>query len=280
MTVVTKQDIMNTLTRLGIQKGDVVVFHSSLKSMGRVEGGAQTVIDAFLEQVGPDGTVSVPTLLGESYAVAFDIWDRDTTPSEVGYITEVFRTMPGTLRSDNPTHSLAARGRLAHELTCEHDGYGPRPGMFGQWAFSHSSPWQKLYDYNGKIVWVGTSTLTGTHRHLAEYVAAEKVIEKHPEALEALMTYNDPRGENAFFPMLKWCTRDSVFERLFRDRGQLLSAPCGDAVFQAIDVRTFVDTELELMLKDPLTYTDVTDPEWVQWMLDVDDYSMTTWPKE
>ena len=174
MTTVTKQDIKNALTRLGITSGDMVVFHSSLKSMGHVEGGAQTVIDAFLEQVGEDGTVCVPTLLSQSYSIAYEIWDRDTTPSEVGHITEVFRTMPGTLRSNNPTHSLAARGKYANELTCEHDGYGPRPGPFGEYAFSHSSPWQKLYNYGGKIVWVGASTLTGTHRHLAEYVAAEK----------------------------------------------------------------------------------------------------------
>ncbi|MBQ3135653.1 MAG: AAC(3) family N-acetyltransferase [Oscillospiraceae bacterium] len=279
MAVVTKQDIKNTLTQLGIKEGDTVVFHSSLKSMGTVEGGARTVIDAFLEQVGPEGTVSVPTLLGESYSIAFDIWERDTTPSEVGYITEVFRTMPGTLRSDNPTHSLAARGKLAHALTCEHDGYGPRPGAFGPWAFSHSSPWQKLYDYDGKIVWVGTSTLTGTHRHLAEYVAAEKVVEKHPEALAVLTAYNDPR-QHTFFPSLKWRLKDSICECLFRDRGQLLSAPCGSATFQTIDVRTFVDTLLELILNEPTVYTDVTDPEWIQWLLDVDDCSMTVWPKE
>ena len=278
MAVVTKQDIKNTLTQLGIQEGDVVVFHSSLKSMGTVEGGAQTVIDAFIEQVGPEGTVSVPTLLSENYSRAYEIWDRDTTPSEVGYITEVFRTMPGTLRSDNPTHSLAARGKLAHELTCEHDGYGQRIGPFADHAFDHSSPWQKLYNYNGKIVWVGASTLTGTLRHLAEYVAAEKVLEKHPEAAQVLARYGGPEG--AFFPSLRWKSKDSIFECLFRDRGQLLSAPCGDALFQTIDIRTFVDTELEMMFTDPVTYTEVDHPEWIQWMLDVDDHKMTTWPKK
>lgn len=278
MAVVTKQDIKNTLTQLGIREGDAVVFHSSLKSMGTVEGGARAVIDAFMEQVGPEGTVCVPTLLGENYSRAYEIWDRDTTPSEVGYITEVFRTMPGTLRSDNPTHSLAARGKLAHELTREHGGYGERIGPFADHAFDHSSPWQKLYDHDGKIVWVGASTLTGTHRHLAEYVAAEKVLEKHPEAAEVLARYGGPEG--AFFPSLRWKSKDSVFECLFRDRGQLLCAPCGDALFRAIDIRTFVDTELEMMFTDPVTYTEVEYPQWIQWMLDVDDHKMTTWPKK
>ena len=51
MTVVTKEDIKNTLTQLGVRSGDLVLFHSSLKSMGYVDGGPQTVIDTFLEKV-------------------------------------------------------------------------------------------------------------------------------------------------------------------------------------------------------------------------------------
>ena len=38
MTVVTKEDIKNALSKLGIHPGDVVIFHSSLKSMGHVDG--------------------------------------------------------------------------------------------------------------------------------------------------------------------------------------------------------------------------------------------------
>ena len=49
MAVVTKTDIKNALTELGIQKGDVMVVHSSLKSFGHVEGGAEAVIDACLD---------------------------------------------------------------------------------------------------------------------------------------------------------------------------------------------------------------------------------------
>ena len=83
--------------------------------------------------------------------------------------------------------------------------------------------------------------------------------------------------EDAFFPWLKWRTKDSVFELLFRERGQLLSTRCGEAEFAAIDVRTFVDTELECMLREPTTYTDVKEARWIQWLLDVDDCNMTVW---
>ena len=210
MTVVTKEDIKNTLTQLGVKSGDLVLFHSSLKSMGHVDGGPQTVIDAFLEQVGSDGTVVVPTLLNQSFSVAYDIWDKNSTPSEVGIITEVFRTMPGALRSDNPTHSVAAYGKLAHELTKDHSSYGPRLGCYGDYAFSYGSPWQKLYEHNAKMVFIGVTTLTGTMRHLVEYVAVEKVLKKHPEAGATILKYNDP-DPNKHWPYIRWTVGKSRY---------------------------------------------------------------------
>lgn len=273
MTVVTKQDIKNTLTQLGVSAGDIVIFHSSLKSMGRVEGGPQTVIDAFLEQVGAEGTVVVPTLLKENYFVAYEIWNKDTTPSEVGLITEVFRTMPGTLRSDQPTHSVAARGKLAEEITREHCAYGPRPGFFGEYAFSHSSPWQKLYEHNAKMVFIGVSTLYGTMRHLVEYVVAEKVLAIHPEAMDQLRVYGSP-WSGTFWPDIKW----RPFEQMFRDNGLLRTAICGNATFLCVEAKPFVDTELELVIKEPTVYTDLkqeTNPTWVSWIRDIDDTTMT-----
>ena len=54
--------LVKDLRNLGIKEGDVVITHSSLKSMGNVEGGADTVIDALIEAVGSEGTVLFPAL--------------------------------------------------------------------------------------------------------------------------------------------------------------------------------------------------------------------------
>jgi aminoglycoside 3-N-acetyltransferase len=61
-TSATRADIAADLARLGLGRGDAVFFHSSLKSLGWVEGGAEAVLEAFLDTVGPDGLVAVPTL--------------------------------------------------------------------------------------------------------------------------------------------------------------------------------------------------------------------------
>jgi len=116
MSDVTKTDIVDALRRLGIAAGDVVMVHSSMKSFGRVEGGAQTIIDAFEEVLTREGTLAMPTLCQGSVVRAYENWYMDK-PSDVGYLTEYFRKQMYVYRSDHPTHSAAARGKRAYELT-------------------------------------------------------------------------------------------------------------------------------------------------------------------
>ena len=59
---VTRGDVDAAARAMGIVAGDTVILHSSLSSMGTVGGGADAVIDGFLDAVGPAGTVAVPTL--------------------------------------------------------------------------------------------------------------------------------------------------------------------------------------------------------------------------
>jgi aminoglycoside N3'-acetyltransferase len=66
---ITKQDIKAGLAELGLDEGDAVLFHSDLRTLGPARElvalphcGADMVIDAFLETVGPNGLVAVPTL--------------------------------------------------------------------------------------------------------------------------------------------------------------------------------------------------------------------------
>ena len=58
--MVTMKTIADGLRQIGIQKGDVLLVHSSLKSLGRVAGGADTVINALIDTIGPEGTLVMP----------------------------------------------------------------------------------------------------------------------------------------------------------------------------------------------------------------------------
>ena len=76
------------LRELGLGEGDCVGVHSSLRSFGHVEGGADAVIDALLEVVGPTGTVVMP-----AYSKNRENLERTEEDSALG-ITWKYRVLP------------------------------------------------------------------------------------------------------------------------------------------------------------------------------------------
>lgn len=153
--IVTKEDIVAGLRQIGVAPGDLLQVHSSLSAFGYVEGGADTVVEALLEAVGPDGTVMMPTF---NHGAA-DIFDIRTTPSVSGAITEALRRRPQAFRSLHPTHPLAAIGPLAELLTRNHLAAG---------TFGLYSPLGKLAAMGGKILLLGVGMNVNTMAHIGE----------------------------------------------------------------------------------------------------------------
>ena len=114
--MITKKEIKRSLQLMGIVPGDTLLLHSALTAIGKVDGGADTVIDAFLEAIGEEGTLVMSTLTGW-----FAPFDAATSPSAVGYLSEVFRKRPGVLRSLHPVHSVCAYGKNAAFITEGHE---------------------------------------------------------------------------------------------------------------------------------------------------------------
>ena len=122
--MLTKNDLVTGFRTTGLTAGDVVLVHSSYKSLGPVDGGPQTVVDALLEVLTPSGTLIMPTFnfnfnKGEP-------WDVRTTPSHMGVLTEVVRVNPESRRIFHPFYSFAILGTLKDELTKARykDSYG------------------------------------------------------------------------------------------------------------------------------------------------------------
>ena len=55
------KDLIKDLKNFCIKEGEILLVHSSLKSMGFVLGGGKTIIQALLEVIGPEGTLVIPT---------------------------------------------------------------------------------------------------------------------------------------------------------------------------------------------------------------------------
>jgi aminoglycoside 3-N-acetyltransferase len=130
---VDREMLVNSFRNIGLDKGSIVCVHSSLSRLGHVVGGADAIIDALIETVRPEGCIMMPSFsMGGSmmsYLDRGEIFDVRNSPSNVGFITEVFRKRPGVLRSLHPTNSLLAWGKRAKEFLRDHDKsltpYGP-----------------------------------------------------------------------------------------------------------------------------------------------------------
>ena len=89
----TLERLAEDFRRMGIKEGDALMVHSSLKSIGWVEGGADTVIDAILSVIGEEGVLFVPTLTATFHPPGYgplqnNAWDPRLTPTRVGKKTD------------------------------------------------------------------------------------------------------------------------------------------------------------------------------------------------
>lgn len=111
----TRDDLLRAIEGVGIRSGDTVSLQVSLGRLGLPAGVERTyaalsdfAIDAFLEVLGPDGTLVVPTY---TYSIGRGtVFEVETTPSSIGEFPEVFRQRRNVVRSRDPMLSSAALG--------------------------------------------------------------------------------------------------------------------------------------------------------------------------
>jgi aminoglycoside 3-N-acetyltransferase len=157
--MLTKTDLIVAFRAVGLTEGDLVLVHSALRTLGPVEGGADTVIDALLETVGPDGTVAVPTHTFEIVGARQPVFHQTLSPANVGVLTNVFRQRPEAIRNLHPTHSVAAIGPRAAEFVACPDMTTPAAA---------DSPYGKLRDWGGKVLIIGPGLERCTFFHGCE----------------------------------------------------------------------------------------------------------------
>jgi aminoglycoside N3'-acetyltransferase len=178
-----KQQIVTDLGRLGISPGDVVFLHSSLKSIGYVEGGAHAVLQALLDVITLEGTVIVPTYYmpgGTIHAACREkdyVFDPRVHGSGLGAIPDAFLQLSGIERSIHPTHSVSALGKRARYVT---EAHHRAPSTFGT-----GSPWQRCVELGGKVLGLGVSMGPVTFYHLLE----DAVGDEFPLPIKLRETY-------------------------------------------------------------------------------------------
>lgn len=157
----TIKDMVKAFRELGLEPGDSFIVHSSLKSLGSVEGGPEAVIDALIEAVGPSGNVAFPTFNYTAH-IAEPYFDPAVVPCRTGIIPELSRKRPNAVRSLQPTHSMTIIGPDALELTKDHMSYR---------TVGLGSPIDRLAKTGGKVLLLGVGHTSNTTIHLGEEYA-------------------------------------------------------------------------------------------------------------
>lgn len=259
--MITSNDISKALKNLGVAAGDIVLVHSSLRSLGPVEGGAAAVIAGFENLLGKEGTLVMPTLSQVDFANSFKTWYMDK-PSDVGYLTEFFRKQPYVYRSNNPTHSVAARGKYAYQLTFEHGAYGPHLCPFGEYAFADSSPWLKMQEMGAKVVFIGVTTMYNTMKHTVEARFMENALSKvqDPQKKAALEQRVKKFGVPGVWP---YFSGQQMHETLDA-RGLIRHEPCGETELLLIDAKEFCNACYREMEENTEVWCNAEVLQWLE----------------
>jgi len=161
---IERAQIEAALREAGLGEGDAAFVQAGMSSFGTIEGGPETVIEAFARVLGSDGLIAMPSFPLDRPAIEYlradPVFDLLNTPSRMGAVSERFRTSEGVVRSLHPTHPVCARGPGAEELVAGHE--------LAQTPFGVGTPFARLIERSAHQVYFGSGVGAITMYHAYE----------------------------------------------------------------------------------------------------------------
>ncbi len=159
------------------------MVHCRMSALGPVVGGAETIVSALLDALGPAGTLMAYTGWQDEPPEDLDALDGEArrihleehppydprvalSRRDHGRLPEALRTWPGACHSGHPEAGVTAIGPLAEALTGEHsydDAYDD--------AYGAGTPYARLVELGGRVAVLGAPLDTVTLVHHAEAIA-------------------------------------------------------------------------------------------------------------
>ncbi len=239
-----KERFKSDLLELGVNPGDVVLVHSSMKAL-ETERTPEEIIDILEEVLGEEGTLLMPALTYENVTAEQPVFDSAATEPCIGLLPRVFLHRPGVERSVHPTHSVCAKGKMAHRLTVGHS--------MDDVAVGPHSPFMLLPLYKGKLLFIGDILHSCTFMHGIETIVRPPYIRQIPSPAFTVdgqarqYVANDGYGWGSEFQRIEDILEDPDIRK-----GKLLSANA-----YLIDARALLVAALVKMWAEP--YAFVTD---------------------
>jgi len=239
--MLTEKKLVEIFTEIGIKKMDSLVVHSSYRSLGQVEGGPLIVLKALMEVIGPEGNLLLPTF---NYFEKDLIFDRKNTPCKTGIIPETGRKMAIAVRSEHPTHSIAAIGPEADTFTKNH--------LLAR-ANGRSSPLDLLAGKNGKVLLIGVAHTSNTILHVAEdYAELPKVCSYQP--IPSVLIKNDENEKylHSLDSSISCSCGFGSAEFYLRDKNLITDSRAGNSLIQLLPASAAIEVVSAKLKEKPI----------------------------
>ena len=247
--IYTKEHLKNDLLQAGFRPSDTVLIHSSMKSIGEVEGRADGVLDTLMDFFGKEGLLVFPTLSYPIFDKPDEVYSPEDTPAVVGLLPEMFRKRPGVIRSRHPTHSLAAFGPDAASFCAGHEKFST--------PCARTSPWGRLYCRHAKIFFIGTRSISCcTYFHgVEEWISVPDSFSSEPYGIKC----RDAEGKVYVLPTYRHIGHHNQYYKktteLLLAKDALRKVRFGAAECFLMDARKAADIVLEILGADPGYFT-------------------------
>jgi len=230
--LVTKEDLFSGLTKLGVGKGDSLIVHSSLSSFGVLEDGARTLIATLQDVVTAAGLLMMPV-----FTYGIEPFDKCSTPSRTGHVTEVFRRAPKVFRSEHPSYSVCLWGNQAYEFSRGHDTES---------SFGVGSPMQRLLP-NSKILLVGVDYTACSMIHVGQELSGVRYLDR-PKLVSVL---NEDKTISSSKVRRAGCSLGFNSIALHLDTAKIKSIHIGGSLLRLVPSSLVVEAAVKMLEEDP-----------------------------
>lgn len=182
----TQADLIDQIKELGIKAGDVLELHASMKAIGFILGGANALLEAFLDVLTHEGTLVMAAQAWDNSEpayfqhppIAIELYEslRQHHPvfqgkqediHKMGALAQVMQRRSNVYVSNHPQVAMMAIGKQAKWITQPH----ALDSMF-----SADSPLGRLRELKAKVLLVGVDYDVCTAMHLGEHLSQTRPI--------------------------------------------------------------------------------------------------------
>lgn len=234
----TVSGLVGDLRNLGVEGGDVLLVHTSFRSIRPVEGGPGGLIRALMRSVEPGGSIVMPSWPGDG-RVPFDPGVTDAA-EDLGVVARTFWRLPGVLRTAH-VQAFAAAGPAASFILGDPL---PLPPHIPE------SPVGRVHDLDGKVLLLGVHHDANTTIHLGEVLAGVPYgIPKTCWAEGDGKATTVPYRENDHC-----CARFRLVDDWVRSSGEQAEGRVGHATGRLVSSRAIVAAVVSKLSVDPLLF--------------------------